>query len=232
MEVDKTPKEKEPVKWLSQGYEKLEATAREEDSTPVKQLGVVTEGEEEERGRGRLSSGSHRRSQSRSPSQWQGPGVKQSSMDEITPPPRSEWSHIVTPLLSLLTLYHLVPPHPTPHTLHLSHSLYALLYTPSPFTPCHLPAFPPHTITSLPPPLTGLKRTQWKNCGQKAVTRPLIGTYDTSDVAIQERHRQQQRFREAQLIQREMSQLDRQFEELEEVGRNIEQCLRDADGSK
>ena len=29
-----------------------------------------------------------------------------------------------------------------------------------------------------------------------------------------------------------MSQLDRQYEELEEVGRNIEQCLRDADGSE
>ena len=106
MEVDKTPKEKEPVKLhtrpspsrpvigggnvkrLSQGYEKLEATARGEDSTPVKQLGVVAE--EEERGRGRLSSGSPRRSRSRSPSRWQGPGVKQSSMDEISPPPRSE----------------------------------------------------------------------------------------------------------------------------------------------
>ena len=87
-------------------------------------------------------------------------------------------------------------------------------------------------MLSPPPPLTGSKRTQWKNRGQKSVTRPLIGTYDTSDVAIQERRRQQQRFREAQLIQREMSQLDRQYEELEEVGRNIEQCLRDADGSE
>ena len=107
MEVDQ--KEKEPVKMrtqpspsrpvigggnvkrLSQGYEKLEATARGEDSTPVKQLGVVAEGEEEERGRGRLSSSSpRRRSRSRSPSQWRGRGVKQSSMDEIRPPPRSE----------------------------------------------------------------------------------------------------------------------------------------------
>jgi len=29
-----------------------------------------------------------------------------------------------------------------------------------------------------------------------------------------------------------MSQLDRQYEELEEVGRNIEQCMRDAEGSE
>jgi len=64
------------------------------------------------------------------------------------------------------------------------------------------------------------------------VTRPLIGTYDTSDVAIQERRKQQQRFRDAQLIQREMSQLERQYEELEDVGRQIEQCLRDADNSE
>ena len=109
MEVDKTPQKKEPVKLrtqpspsrpvigggnvkrLSQGYEKLEATARGEDSTPIKQLGVLAEGEEEERGRGRLSSGSpHRRTRSRSPSRWQGPGVRQSSMDEFSPPPRSE----------------------------------------------------------------------------------------------------------------------------------------------
>ena len=107
MEVDKTPTEKEPVvlrtrpspsrpvigggnvKRLSQGYEKLEATAKGEDFTPSKQLPVVAEGEEEER-RGRLSSGSPRRSRSRSPSRWRGPGVKQSSIDEITLPPRSE----------------------------------------------------------------------------------------------------------------------------------------------
>lgn len=107
MEVDKTPTEKEPVvlrtrpspsrpvigggnvKRLSQGYEKLEATARGEDLTPSKQLPVVAEGEEEER-RGRLSSGSPRRSRSRSPSRWRGRGVKQSSIDDITPPPRSE----------------------------------------------------------------------------------------------------------------------------------------------
>ena len=50
-------------------------------------------------------------------------------------------------------------------------------------------------------------------------------------MAIQERRKQQQRFRDAQLIQREMSQLERQYEELEEVGRHIEQCLRDADNS-
>ena len=155
------------------------------------------------------------------------------------------------------TIYHLTPHKTTSthHTHYHSHSLYTLPHTtyallPLAFTFCHLPAFPSHTTTSqpslltppppslpfshhhLPPYLTGLKRTQWKNRGQKSVTRPLIGTYDTSDVAIQERRRQQQRFREAQLIQREMSQLDRQYEELEEVGRNIEQCMRDAEGSE
>lgn len=72
-------------------------------------------------------------------------------------------------------------------------------------------------------------RPHRKRRGQRSVARPLIGTYDTSDVAIQERRKQQQRFREAQLIQREMSQLDRQYEELEEVGREIEQALRDTD---
>ena len=51
-----------------------------------------------------------------------------------------------------------------------------------------------------------------------------------TDVAIQERRKQQQRFREAQVIQREMSQLERQHEELEEVGKNIEQALRDEIG--
>ena len=64
------------------------------------------------------------------------------------------------------------------------------------------------------------------------MTHPLIGTYDASDMAIQERRKQQQRFRDAQLIQREMSQLERQYKELEDVGRHIEQCLRDADNSE
>ena len=41
---------------------------------------------------------------------------------------------------------------------------------------------------------------------------------------------QQQRFREAQYTQREMSQLERQHEEMEEYGRQIEQELRDTEG--
>ena len=45
-----------------------------------------------------------------------------------------------------------------------------------------------------------------KRRGQQSVTRSL-GLYDTSDVAIQERRRQQQRFREAQLIQVEIDSL-------------------------
>ena len=51
-------------------------------------------------------------------------------------------------------------------------------------------------------------------------------------VCVQERRKQQQRFRDAQLIQREMSQLERQYDELEDVGRGIEQALRDAAASK
>lgn len=51
-------------------------------------------------------------------------------------------------------------------------------------------------------------------------------------VYLQERRKQQRRFRDAQLIQREMSQLERQYDELEEVGRDIEQALRDAEDSK
>ena len=43
--------------------------------------------------------------------------------------------------------------------------------------------------------------------------------------------KQQRRFREAQLIQREMSQLDQQYDEMEEYGRQIEQALRDAEES-
>ena len=50
-------------------------------------------------------------------------------------------------------------------------------------------------------------------------------------VAIQDRQKQQRRFREAQLIQREMSQLDQQYDEMEEYGRQIEQALRDAEES-
>ena len=50
--------------------------------------------------------------------------------------------------------------------------------------------------------------------------------------SVQERRKQQRRFRDAQLIQREMSQLERQYEELEEVGRHIEQALRDAEDSE
>ena len=46
---------------------------------------------------------------------------------------------------------------------------------------------------------------------------------------LQERRKQQRRFRDAQLIQREMSQLERQYDELEEVGRDIENALRESE---
>ena len=42
---------------------------------------------------------------------------------------------------------------------------------------------------------------------------------------------QQQRFREAQYTQREMNQLERQHEKMKEYGRQIEQKLRDTEGT-
>ena len=49
---------------------------------------------------------------------------------------------------------------------------------------------------------------------------------------IQEYRKQQERFTEAQIIQREMSQLEMQREELEEDGRRIENDLRDIEDGK
>lgn len=51
-------------------------------------------------------------------------------------------------------------------------------------------------------------------------------------MAIQEWQKQQQRFREALLIQREMSQLERERDELEDVANVVEQALREAEGSE
>ncbi len=51
-------------------------------------------------------------------------------------------------------------------------------------------------------------------------------------MAIQERQKQQQRFREVLLVQREMSQLEREHEELEDVASVVEQALREAEGSE
>ena len=51
-------------------------------------------------------------------------------------------------------------------------------------------------------------------------------------MAIQERQKQQQRFSEALLVQREMSQLEREHEELEDVASVVEQALREAEGSE
>lgn len=48
----------------------------------------------------------------------------------------------------------------------------------------------------------------------------------------QERRKQQDRFTEAQMIQREMSQLEMQREELEEYSREIENALRDPEDGK
>ena len=49
---------------------------------------------------------------------------------------------------------------------------------------------------------------------------------------MQEHRKQQERFTEAQIIQREMSQLETQRDELEEDGREIEEALRDVKDRK
>lgn len=83
---------------------------------------------------------------------------------------------------------------------------------------------PPHVENS---PLSTLR----KGRGQKSVVRPLP-LDDKDEIALEKRQKQQERFREAQTIQREMSQIELQYEELEEIAREIEQNLRDAEGSK
>ena len=64
--------------------------------------------------------------------------------------------------------------------------------------------------------------------GQRTVVRKM----QMGEDEVQERQRQQQRLLEAQSIQREMSQIELQYEELEEVSRDVEQNLRDSEGSK
>ena len=58
------------------------------------------------------------------------------------------------------------------------------------------------------------------------------GEHTLTLCCLQERRKQQRRLFDAQQIQREMSQLEWQYDELEEVGRDIEQALRDAEESK
>lgn len=68
--------------------------------------------------------------------------------------------------------------------------------------------------------------------GQTSIVRPLMPVEDSDEIAIAERQKQQERLLEAQSIQREMSQIELQYEELEDIAREIEQNLRDAEGSK
>ena len=71
---------------------------------------------------------------------------------------------------------------------------------------------------------------QRKKRGQRSIVRPLLLDQE-DEIAIEERHKQQERFREAQSIQREMSQIELQYEELEDIARDVEQNLRDAEES-
>ena len=86
-----------------------------------------------------------------------------------------------------------------------------------------------HPKTTLPSNVTNSLSP--KRRGQKSIVQQLhIEDYD-DEIALQKRQKQQERFREAQSIQREMRQIEFQFEELEKIGREIEQNLRDAEGS-
>ena len=72
-----------------------------------------------------------------------------------------------------------------------------------------------------------------KRRGQASLVRPIIAVQDEEDdIAVSERQKQQERFTEAQEIQREMSQIELQYDELEDIAREIEQNLRDAEGSE
>ena len=86
-----------------------------------------------------------------------------------------------------------------------------------------------HPGTTPPPGSLSAKKRR----GQASLVRPIIAVKDEEDeIAVSERQKQQERFREAQEIQREMSQIELQYEEFEEIAREIEQNLRDAEGSK
>ena len=69
-----------------------------------------------------------------------------------------------------------------------------------------------------------------KNPGRKTVARHLVNSPKDSD--IEERQRMQRKIHQAQEIQREMSLLERQNEELEINSREVEEALRDSDGSE
>ncbi len=71
-----------------------------------------------------------------------------------------------------------------------------------------------------------------KQRGQQSLVRAMYVPDEEDEIAIEERQKQQERFREAQTIQREMSQIELQYEELEEIARDVEQNLRDSEESK
>ena len=85
-----------------------------------------------------------------------------------------------------------------------------------------------HPKTTLPSNVTNSLSP--KRRGQKSIVQQLhIEDYD--EIALQTRQKQQERFLEAQSIQREMRQIELQYEELEEIAREIEMNVRDAEGS-
>ena len=86
---------------------------------------------------------------------------------------------------------------------------------------------PPPSVEGSPISTLSVRR---KKRGQRSIVRPLLLDQE-DEIAIEERHKQQERFREAQSIQREMSQIELQYEELEDIARDVEQNLRDAEES-
>ncbi len=85
-----------------------------------------------------------------------------------------------------------------------------------------------------PPPTIDIYstlKTNRKKRGQQSLVRGMTVVNHEDEIAMEERQKQQERFREAQSIQREMSQIELQYEELEEIARNVEQNLRDSEES-
>ena len=87
---------------------------------------------------------------------------------------------------------------------------------------------------STPPPNVSRSfSVRQKGRGQTSVVRQLVYVDDDEDeLAIEKRRKHQERLSEAQSIQREMSQIELQYEELEEIAREVEQNLRDSEGSE
>jgi hypothetical protein len=84
---------------------------------------------------------------------------------------------------------------------------------------------------STPPPRLDRLSVRNRGRGQTSIVRAFLNVDEEDEIALEKRQKQQERFRDAQSIQREMSQIELQYEELEEIAREVEQNLRDAEGT-